>query len=384
MGELSFALPSQAEIDGISDEQKTLWFNLSPKKEEGGFRIGLRDFYVKIDKGAFCDTRVKAVLYIPRLMDVGQEIGINLSFDQDGDFDVTATFPSQWPANISKCKPAVGLIGLPSIFMFKMDKLSVGKDDDAVYLETSGSLRFTHKLITKIIKDDLEIKKLYIDTKGNIEVEGGTLPLPKNKQINLGPAKVSITAVHTGKMDRGGFSYNYIGFSGGVSINPGGVDVSGDSFKVCYRKNGTKWDVFLHIEGLGIDIVIPGNATKQSAALIIEGYLSMKRDYYEGSISLKMPKMNIAGGATMKLDTKTPSFYIEAWLELPMPIPLGATNLGIYGFRGAFGKNYIAVKDEDERWFDWYRAELRLQKYWAQGMRAFRKMFPTHLQSAQE
>lgn len=355
MNDLSFTLPDLSEITG----EDVLWFNLSPNSQENGFDLGIEHFHLKIDKGTFVESEIRALLKIPRLTDETTTLGVDLSLDQDGDFDVTATFPPGWPQSggqdVEELDPINGVIGLPSVFLFAMDRLSVGKNDGAIYLETGGALRFDNGLIRTVIKDDLIIKKLRIDTKGHIEVEGGSIPLPRNQEINLGPAKISVTAIHTGKMQRDGLEYSYFGFSGGMSMNPGGVDASGESFKIAYRKTDSgNWDVFFHIEGLHIDIVIPGDATADSAALIINGYLSMKQNYFEGGVSITLPTANIAGGATMKFDTKTPAFLIGAWLELPMPIPLGATNLGIFGFRGTFGKNYIAVKDEGDRWFDWY------------------------------
>ena len=239
-----------------------------------------------------------------------------------------------------------------------MGYVSVGKDDNVVYLETAGELLFTHPAIKKVIEDPIILKKLRINSDGSFEIQGGSIPLPKSASLKLGPAKISITAIHCGTMERRGHSYKYWGFDGGLSVNPGGVDARGDGIKFCYRKDDQgKLDWFIHVEGIGIDLVIPGSASKEQAALLIQGYLSLKDPEYEGKIAFQMPKAKIAGGAHMKYNTKTPAFVIDAHLELPTAIPLASTGLGIYGFRGLFGLRYIASKTQEESWYDYYRKD---------------------------
>jgi len=63
---------------------------------------------------------------------------------------------------------------------------------------------------------------------------------------------------------------------------------------------------------------------------------------YIGGVDIALPKVNIAGSAAMRMNPKVPSFLIDVSLELPVPITLGPTGLGIYGFRGLLGQRYVA------------------------------------------
>ncbi|MGY0041044.1 hypothetical protein [Pedobacter sp. NJ-S-72] len=69
----------------------------------------------------------------------------------------------------------------------------------------------------------------------------------------------------------------------------------------------------------------------------------------------------------MRLQPSVPSFLVDIGMELPGPVPLGATGLGIYGFRGLIGQHYMASKSaatpplsEDARWWEYYKAKSKV------------------------
>ena len=329
----------------------------APTKPRKGFSIGFKSFDLTLKQGAFIGSNIAANLYIPKFD--GKPIGVKMSLDHDGDFEISATLPNPVPEPGDPPEASLGHIYMKNLFALDIDTLAVGRENDIVYLETSGSLHFTNSLIETIIEGPLGIKKLRINSDGGIEIAAGTLPLPKNQELKIGPATISITAIHCGTMKRGNILYRYWGFDGGLSVNPGGVDARGDGIKFCYDPDNPS-DFFLHIEGIGLNLTIPGSATKESAAVLIQGYLSLKDPVYKGSIALQLPKMQISGGAEMMYNTQEPSFVIDAWLDLPNPILIGSTTLGIYGFRGLLGMRYAASKtilpdyNDDSSWFDWY------------------------------
>src|SRR2546423_3457960 len=108
----------------------------------------------------------------------------------------------------------------------------------------------------------------------------------------LGPATIAITAIHCGKheQDHDGKirQYAFWGFDAGISVDPGVLHAKGDGIKYYYTVDDNpdpnlepKHHHFLHIEGLGIDLRIPGDVPKDKAALLIKGYLSLKEDFYK-------------------------------------------------------------------------------------------------------
>ncbi|HET9638387.1 MAG TPA: hypothetical protein VFP12_04195 [Allosphingosinicella sp.] len=337
-----------------------LEFTLGPKPAGGGprqgFKVGFSLFHLKFRQNVLLESRIKGELTIPKLQ--AQPIGVELFIAADGDFRLTAS--SSPPVDIK----------VPNVFIFKCSKVAVGKDDDRIYLETSGDLSFANNnLLKDLLKTPIHIEKFLINSDGSFELEGGSIPLPSSATIKVGPAKIAITALHFGaheQVHQGELrKYRYWGFDGGVSVNPGGVDCRGDGIKFYFTVDDKPLHCFLRIEGIGIDLVIPGTASKDQAVLILKGYLSLKNPEYLGSISFSLPKVKIAGGGTMKYNTSYPAWAVDVWLELPMPILVGSTGLGIYGFRGLFGLRYIASKQAitkptalpaDASWGDYYRA----------------------------
>ncbi len=331
-----------------------------PSKE---FSVSLDGFKIVLKQNAIKESEIKGTLVIPGLKDANNkpaEIKIKVAIRQDGDFDITGHEADGFKT--FKCG---------NIFDLTLKTVFLGKEDDDFYLGVGGSIKFTHDLIKTVVKDPIEIEKLIIWSDGRFEIKGGTIPLPKNIRFPIGPAELSITAIHMGshqQIDSNGSirNFRYFGFDGGVDISPGGVDVRGKGIKFFYPEDLTPKDCYLEIKSIAVDLVIPGSASKETATLLISGFLSMggtKADpAWEGGVSFALPKAKIAGGASMALRPKVPAFIVDAFVELSTPIPLGSTSLGIYGFRGLFGQRYVATKaaaglvSESDTWFDYYKA----------------------------
>lgn len=328
------------------------------------FSVSLDAFKIVLKQNAIKESEIEGTLVIPGLKDATDkpaEIRIKVAIRQDGDFDITGSEDDGFKT--FKCG---------EIFDLTLKTVFVGKEDDDFYLGVGGSIKFTHSVIKEIVKDKIEIEKLIIWSDGRIGIKGGTIPLPKNIRLPIGPAELSITAIHMGSYQRINTNrsirnFRYFGFDGGVDINPGGLDVRGNGIKFFYPEDLNPSDCYLEIKSIAIDLVIPGSASKDTATALISGYLSIggtKTDpEYEGGISFALPKVKIAGGASMKLRPKVPAFIVDAFVELSTPIPLGSTSLGIYGFRGLIGQRYVATKaaagliKESDTWFDYYKVE---------------------------
>jgi hypothetical protein len=320
------------------------------------FSISLDKFSIKLKQNAIIDSTIEGTLMIPGFKDANNnpaQIRIKVAIRQNGDFDVTAHEDDGFKE-----------IVFPNIFKIKMKSVFFGKKDDDFYLGVSGTIIFTTPLLSSIAP--IEVEKLLIWSDGRFEIEGGTIPLPKNVRFPIGPVELSISAIHLGshQQEKSGVlrNYRYFGFDGGVDINPGGLDVRGKGIKFYYTIDDAPNkppDRYLEIKSLAIDLVIPGNASKETATLLVSGFLSVggtaTDPAYEGGVSFSLPKAKIAGGASMKYQPKKPAFLVDAFVDLSTPIPLGSTSLGIYGFRGLFGQRYVPDKKDTETWFDYYK-----------------------------
>ncbi|UZJ66334.1 hypothetical protein OKW96_09900 [Sphingobacterium sp. KU25419] len=176
--------------------------------------------------------------------------------------------------------------------------------------------------------------------------------------------------------------YRYFGFDGMINTGRAGVKATGDGIKYYFTvdDNDTDrpFDNFTSIDGIGVDLTIPGNVSKDQAAFILNGYLSMTNPdpaivgsnagvEYTGAVTFSLPKLKLSGSAAMRLNPKVPAFIVDIGLELPAPIPLGPTGLGIYGFRGLIGQHYMPSKrattpplSEDATWWDYYKAKSKI------------------------
>ncbi len=330
------------------------------------FSISLDAFSITLKQNAIKESTIKGTLVIPGFQDAlghPAEIRIKVAIRQDGDFDITAHEADGFKE--IKCG---------HIFSIKLASVFFGKRDDDFYIGVSGSIKFTQNLLSGLAP--IEVEKLLIWSDGRFEIEGGTIPLPKTLHFPIGPAELSISAIHLGSHQRINANgttrdFRYFGFDGGLDINPGGVDVRGKGIKFYFPVDLVLDDCYLEIKSIAIDLVIPGSASKESATVLISGFLSVggtaSDPEYTGGITFGLPKMKIAGGASMKYRPRKPAFIVDAFVELSTPIPLGATGLGIYGFRGLFGLRYVATKHaaligEDQSWFDYYKAKTPPQE----------------------
>ncbi|MBK7129058.1 MAG: hypothetical protein IPM74_03635 [Crocinitomicaceae bacterium] len=349
------------------------------------FVISLNAFDITFQQNAIIGSNIKGTMKIPGFKDTSGAqaiINIDVHIGTGGDFSVTASV-----------NQTIAGIGIENIFELQISSLSVGRNDDKFFVAISGLLDFKPQgEIGKFLPDDIEIKKLIIYDDGTFEFEGGALVFPKAYTFKMGPVELSVTAIHLGTHEQehnGNLrKYKYFGFDGGVSLNPGGVDARGKGIKFYFTVDNdlyggiTEAHFFFRIQSIAIDIIIPGNADPKDATLILKGYLAMQEPTipdtatpeqkailqnsteYAGTVSFELPKLRgMAGSAAMRFNPDVPSFIVDIGVEIAQPIVLGATGLGIYGFRALVGRRYVTSKtyaglSEDAEWWQYYKAKV--------------------------
>ncbi|RLJ80520.1 hypothetical protein [Pedobacter alluvionis] len=343
----------------------------------GLFEAELNLFSVTFKKGAIVESDIAGKLTIPGFKDTtGQQaiIDIRVHIQDNGDFELTA-------------KPQQGLlpITLPNVFTLNIRSFNLGKEARGFYIQIAGTLDFIADIpgLGQVLPKDIEIQKLRIWDDGEIEFDGGSFVIQKAFKLKVGPVNLEVSQIAFGAYTRQlkGIErkYRFFGFDGMINTGNAGVNATGNGIKyyftIDHNDTDKSFDSFTSIDGIGIDLTIPGNVSKEKAAFILNGYLSMSnpdpaiRDSkagseYTGSISFSMPKLRLSGSAAMTLTPSVPSFVVDIGMELPGPIPLGATGLGIYGFRGIIGRHYIASKSatkpplpDTASWWEYYKAK---------------------------
>ncbi|HYR28258.1 MAG TPA: hypothetical protein VEU30_07305, partial [Thermoanaerobaculia bacterium] len=239
-----------------------------------GFELGLSAASVTFQQNAIIGSSIKGYMLIPGFKDTegnDAEIQIDISIGSDGNFSVTASE-----------EQSIEALSIPDIVDLEIKSVSVGREGGRFFVAVSGALDFAPQPgIGEFIPDKIEIQKLTIWDDGKIEIEGGSIVLPTAATLQIGPVAIAITALHFGSLEQEKDGqlrkYAFFGFDGGLSIDPGGVDARGDGIKLYFTTDvgpGKPLDVFLRITSIAIDIVIPGSATPETAAVIISGYLS--------------------------------------------------------------------------------------------------------------
>lgn len=349
--------------------------------DNDGFELGFEKFSLTFKQNAITASEIKGYLKIKGFKDAAgndAQIDIKVNISDNGDFSITASE-----------QQGITLIKIPDILNVNIKSLSVGRKNNKMYVAVSGTIDFADQsgnanggFIKDNLPKDIEIQKLLIWEDGSFEFEGGGIELRKPLTMKLGPVALSITAIHFGshEQEHNGIlrKYKFFGFDGGISIKPGGVDARGDGIKFYFTVDngpGKPLDFFVRIQSIAIDLMIPGTATPETAAVIMKGYLAMKSPEngsgsgssagteYAGGIELTLPKLKIAGSAAMRYNPSVPSFIIDIGLELPTALPLGSTGLGIYGFRGLFGLRYVASREyvglpADAEWWQYYKKKV--------------------------
>ena len=338
----------------------TLWKTIGSSNK--GFKIGFNKFDISFKQNKVIGSNIKGALEIEKFKKGNDAFKIDLEghLQDDGDFNLTASFPKE-------NKPTANLFDL---VQFDFNSFELGKQDDDFYIGTSCHVSFPQgSLIGNLMKGQgFDVEKLRIYSDGNIEVEGGSIPIPISLSVNLGPVQMAVTNISFGSTQINGRKYNFWGFDGAISINPLGVDARGEGVKFYYPTDGNDEDdrkakSFLRIQTIEVDLIIPGTATEASAMAIINGMISLpepgKSPEFIGEVGLKLPKAKISGGVGMRFMPKYPAFLIDAHIELPTPIPLGF--LAISAFRGLLGFRYVATKEaaglkKDNSWYEFYKA----------------------------
>ncbi|MBS1913355.1 MAG: hypothetical protein JST22_15310 [Bacteroidetes bacterium] len=347
----------------------------------GAFALSLDSFKLTFKHNRIASSEISGTLTVPGFTDSNNQpakIGVRIGLTEQG-ITITALATS-----------AIKAINIKDVFSFSINSLSVGSNGGRYFIALSGVLDITAAIPGvggRFLDDPLEIKKLVIWSNGEIDFDGGTIPLPKIKPLKVGPVEISVAALHIGSYKQvwGGQErrYKFIGFDAGVKTGIGGVDAHGQGIKFYFTVDngpGRSLHTFLRIDGIRVHLMIPGSATKETADLILDGYISAKNrenssppalqpgevseqtdpaTEYAGGVSFAMPKTGLAGGADIRMTPSTGAFLADVRLELPRGIPLANTGLGIYGFRGTFANKYVLEKDANESWWEFYKKPER-------------------------
>ncbi len=372
-GNLELALKSQASGEPAIDI-----------KIGDAFEVSLDVFKISLLYSRVVNSEIRGTLTVPGFVDdYGNPVKIDVVVEVHGDgFSISAHPAAQ-----------LQVFHISDVLAVRLNRLAIGNKGSDYYIGMAGTLDIQAEIPGiggRFLDEPIEINNFVIWSNGEIDFEAGAIPLPRIKPLKVGPVELSVSALHIGSYQQewGGVprKYKYIGFDGGIKTGFGGVDARGEGVKFYFTTDngpGKVQHTFLRIEGIGVDLRIPGGVPKEMADIIISGYISMKNPErrnlndpgaplvpqgenetdveteYSGTVEVAMPRVGIAGGASLRMIPSTGAFLADMSLELPTPISLGATGLGIYGFRGTVGNKYVVEKGAGENWWEFYKKPPR-------------------------
>ena len=115
-------------------------------------------------------------------------------------------------------------------------------------------------------------------------------------------------------------------------LNLGPVKISGATIRGTLEDNGK---VTASLRGLDASIAVPGAIEGEGKLQLLEG------GGFEAEMAASLVPLNLDAGATVLYQPHGNSFmfFLKIGVDLPGPIPVANTGLGIYGVAGAFGVN---------------------------------------------
>jgi len=340
----------------------------------GDFAAELDAFSITFRQNSITNCSITGSITLPNYktnVTQAAKIAITAQIKDDGSFSITAV-----------PMPGLFTISLPNVFDLHIRTLTIGEQEGrGFYAEISGTLDFTANIpiLGTILPKNISITKLRIWDNGEIDFNGGFINVPKTFSLKIGPVKMEVSKLSAGAYTKPVNNvvrhYAVIGFDGMVNTGNAGIDVSGNGIKYYFTVDSGPFDNFISIEGIEIDITVPGNASPKDADFILKGFLKVSTPpnssskagtEYAGSVSVSMPRLGISGSAGMRLDPSVPSYLVDMQLALSSPLLLGSTGLGIYGFRGLIGSHYLPDRADGQSWWDYYKASpegISIQKF---------------------
>src|SRR5258708_233511 len=297
-----------------------------------GVTFGLQEIDIEFKQNTLITAKIAGTLLLPFF---DEPVDVEISFDLDGKLDI-----------VLKGTDADGLkeITKPGILSIKLETIELEVGKGVFTAKLSGQIT---PLLGGLNWPSYDVRELYIDSKGDVHLEGGWMHLTKSYALDFDGAKLEITKFGMGKTDDGG---RYIGMSGCVKLVKGlAAGASVEGLRLVWYDDGRL--PALSFNGIGVSFATP--------ALAFYGQVSYTQNgnahEFRGDLLVIIVAANdltLMGKAVFGTDkngTRYFAIYVEG--EFDTGIPLWATGLSLYGFEGLLAVNYAPDKPADMLWY---------------------------------
>jgi hypothetical protein len=248
-----------------------------------------------------------------------------------------------------------GLVALSvgGVLTLELDALKFTVDDGVLTVRLSGMII---PIIAELKVPPIRVDNLTIDSKGNVDLPGGWLELPKQYGLDFHSFKISITKFGLGREPDG---RKWIGFSGGVKLVdglPAGVSVDGLRITCNEDWSGTP---SITLQGIGVELEIKD-------VLYFKGAVAFQNDpadrRFDGAIKLELKSLKFKIDGEFVVGNTASFRYMGLYLavDLPVGLPILSTGLAVFGMEGLFARRMAPNKLPTENWYEigtggWYK-----------------------------
>jgi hypothetical protein len=307
-----------------------------------GTSFGLRRLLLEFRQNAIVASRLQGELLLPFF---DQPVAVDLSLGVNGDF--TATLSAVQPPGVSRTDDGLIEFEKPGILKLTIDSLGFKKHGGDVWITLSGAIKL---LYGGLDWPEVEVRELSIDQHGHIHIDGGWLDLPSSKTLDFNGFMMELTKIGFGN----DANRKWIGFSGAVRLaDELAFGASVEGLKVLWDGGG---HVDLQMSSIRVELEIPDVLGFEG---FVEYFAEGTTKGFKGDIALVLHSLDISFDARLVVGKNRQSppynfFYILVDAGLPAGIPLGQSNLALYGFAALMANNMTPTRTADQPWFQWY------------------------------
>ncbi len=314
--------------------------------------FGLKTLQVAFLQNSLTGIDISGVLGLPFF---NHALDVELGLDLAGNFSLSV-------GNSSGIEEFTLEAGGIQIAQVKLERLSIEHQENSITVAIGGNIT---PQFGGLDWPTFDIKKLSIDSEGNVKLDGGWLTLSEQYSLNFYGFQLEITQLGFGKTEDGG---KWIGFSGGLKLVDGlSAGASVEGLRVTWYEDGRKPSISFN--GVGVEFEVPGTLRFKGEVAyrqLTDGAETINR--FDGAIKLELLTLNLTIDAILVVGTATDPvqgsytfFAIYLGVDLPAGIPLWSTGVALYGMAGLFALQMEPDKREDEPWYGlapnegWYK-----------------------------
>ena len=309
-----------------------------------GVPMAVRQLELEVRDNAFLRAELRGRLMLPyfeRLLDVTIAIGLG------GELTLTVTGAPEAGDSLDE---ATGLLRLNRAGVADLDVASLGIEvrDGRLWFVLAGTVT---PLFAGLDWPALEVKRLAIDTRGDVAVEGGWIELPQQYGIDFYGFQLELARIGFGRGSDGG---HWLGVSGGLKLVEGlPATTSVEGLRVSWYDDGRTAVTF---SGVAVALEIK-DVLSLSGAVSYDAAASTFRGAVE--VQLDALDLRIDGDLVVQRGAAGNALAVHLGVDLPAGIPLWATGLSLYGLEGLFARGMEPDRAPDQRWYatdgnSWY------------------------------